>query len=234
MVAYASARPRRTSTMTIEFGNLDANRSFLNGTGLLRSGITILEIGSGRGTLLHQLRAEGFDVIGVETSASRIEESRQLYGPLPIEQISGTTLPFHDAQFDLVVSFDVLEHIADTDQHLAEVVRVLKPGGSYLLQTPNKWTNSVFETLRWRSFSRWRVDHCSLHTYRQLQRRLSRFGFHVTFADVKVVTPFFREKVKRYLGLSGLALLAVVNPDSLPLPARTNFYVRARKPEIGV
>jgi len=214
---------------TIEFGNLDANLRFLDDSGLLRPGIAVLEIGCGHGTLVHRLSAKGLDVIGVETSTTRIAEGRALYGALPIEQVSGTALPFADEQFDLVLSFDVLEHIPDTDRHLSEVRRVLKPGGWYLLQTPNKWTNSVFETIRWRSLSKWRADHCSLHSYRQLRRRLARFGFETSFVDVKVVTPFFREKVRRYLGRAGVALLAVANPDRLPLPARTNFYVRARK-----
>lgn len=219
------------SLPSIEFGNLDANLRFLDDTGLLRPGIKVLEIGCGRGTLVHRLRTQGIDVVGVETSATRIDEGGALYGQLPIEQISGTSLPFQDEQFDLVLSFDVLEHIPDTERHLLEVRRVLKPGGWYLLQTPNKWTNSVFETIRWRSVSKWRVDHCSLHTYRQLRRRLSTLGFEAAFADVKVVTPFFREKIRRYLGRAGLFLLAVANPDWLPLPARTNFYVRARKTE---
>jgi SAM-dependent methyltransferase len=129
----------------------------------------------------------------------------------------------------VVLSFDVFEHIPDSDVHLAEVRRVLKPGGWYLLQTPNKWTNAIFETIRWRSFSRWKVDHCSLHSYAQLRNRLSRHGFAVAFDDVKVVTPFFRQKVRRYLGPGGSALLSLVNPDRWPLPFRTNFYVRARK-----
>jgi hypothetical protein len=98
-----------------------------------------------------------------------------------------------------------------------------------LLQTPNKWTNAIFETIRWRSFSKWRVDHCSLHNYFQLSRRLSTLGFDVAFADVKVVTPFYREKVRRYLGVPGLLLLTLVNPDRLPMPLRTNFYVQSRK-----
>ena len=239
MLAYA-VKNRVTTAVndshtqpSIEFGNLTANLQFLDESGLLRPGIKVLEIGCGRGTLLHRLSAQGLDVVGVETSATRIEESRALYGALRIEQISGTALPFHDGQFDLVLSFDVLEHIPDTERHLLEVHRVLKPGGSYLLQTPNKWTNSVFETIRWRSLSKWRVDHCSLHTYGQLRRRLSALGFEPAFADVKVVTPFFREKVRRYLGRAGLLLLVVANPDRLPLPARTNFYVRARKPAGG-
>ena len=57
--------------------------------------------------------------------------------------------------------------------------RVLRPGGRYLVQTPNKWPNAVFETIRWRSSTRWRDDHCSLHTPGKLRRRLEAHGFVV-------------------------------------------------------
>jgi SAM-dependent methyltransferase len=195
----------------------------------LQSGLKVLEIGCGRGTLLHRLSGRGIDAVGVEISPDRIAESRQLYEGLRIYQTSGTELPFPDEAFDVVLSFDVLEHIPDTDRHLAEVRRVLKPSGWLLLQTPNKWTNAIFETIRWRSLSKWRADHCSLHTYWQLARRLAAFGFDVSFADVKVVTPFYREKIRQYLGGPGLLLLKIVNPDNFPMPLRTNFYVRSRK-----
>jgi SAM-dependent methyltransferase len=211
-----------------EFGNLEANLQFLDNTHLLRPGLGVLEIGCGGGSLLHRLRTAGIDVVGVETNAGRIEESRRLYDDLPIRHVAGSTLPFADERFDVVLSFDVFEHIPDSDRHLSEVRRVLKPDGWYLLQTPNKWSNAIFETIRWRSLG-WRVDHCSLHTYWQLRRRLAAHGFDVTFDDVKVVTPFFREKVRRYLGAGGTLLLAVANPDRFPQPFRTNFYVRARK-----
>ena len=168
-------------------------------------------------------------MVGVETSADRIAESVAKYGQLPVHHTRGTVLPFPDASFDVVLSFDVFEHIPDSDAHLREVRRVLTRSGCYLLQTPNKWTNAVFETVRWRSFTRWREDHCSLHSRRQLIRRLTAHGFEPTFVDVPVVTPFFKAKVRRYLGVPGVALLTVVNPDRLPGPLRTNFYVRARR-----
>jgi SAM-dependent methyltransferase len=214
-----------------EFGNLDANRAFLEASGVVRPGARILEIGSGRGTLLHELRSRHLDAVGVETSADRVAEASARFGALPLQTTTGTTLPFPNASFDVALSFDVLEHIPDTDAHLAEVWRVLTPGGRYLLQTPNKWTNVVFETIRWRSLTRWREDHCSLHTYGQLERRLARHGFEATFADVPVVNAFFREKVRRNLGRLGLALLALVNPDRLPRRLRPNFFVMARKVE---
>jgi SAM-dependent methyltransferase len=212
-----------------EFGNLEANLRFLEEVGLPPRPARILEIGSGRGTLLADLRARGLDVVGVEISADRIAEARARFGDVPIQQIAGTTLPFADATFDVVLSFDVFEHIPDTDAHIDEVQRVLKPGGWYLLQTPNKWTNAIFETIRWRSLTRWREDHCSLHSYGQLARRFKRHGFEGAFVDVPVVTPFFRKKVRQHLGWPGSLLLAIGNPDRLPRPLRTNFYFRARK-----
>jgi SAM-dependent methyltransferase len=212
-----------------EFGNLDANVRFLDQSGLLRPGKRILEIGSGRGTLLHLLQSRGLDIVGIETSRERIAEAQSRYSGLAVQQTSGTSLPFPDGAFDIVLSFDVFEHIRDSDAHLSEVSRVLGPGGWYLLQTPNKWTNTIFETIRWRSFTRWRDDHCALHTYGQLARRLARHGFEAQFDDVSVMTPFFREKVRTHLGAVGTAALAIVNPDRLPLPLRTNFYVRARQ-----
>ena len=212
-----------------DFGNLEANLRFLEASGLLAPDRRVLEIGTGRGTLLQLLRARGLDVTGVELSPDRIAESRVLHGDLPIQQIADVILPFPDAAFDVVLSFDVFEHIPDSDGHLSEVRRVLKPGGWYLLQTPNKWSNTIFETIRWRSFTRWRADHCSLHSYAELRRRFTRQGFDVQVDDVPVMTEFYREKVRRHLGGIGVAMLRLANPDRWPLRWRTNFYVRARK-----
>jgi SAM-dependent methyltransferase len=212
-----------------EFGNADANLHFLQHAVTLRPSDHVLEIGSGRGALLHHLRRQGYDVSGVEINPTLVADSRRLYGDLPIRAVSGPALPFPDGAFEAVLSFDVFEHIRDSDAHLSEVRRVLAPGGRYLFQTPNRWTNTIFETFRWRSFTSWRPDHCALHTYGQLRRRLERHGFTVRFHDVPVVTEFFVRKLRHYVGAPAPILLALINPDTLPLRLRTNFYVEATK-----
>lgn len=212
-----------------EFGNLEANLRFLEGTGLLGIGVRALEIGSGRGALLKNLRTRGVNVIGIEPNEALANDARPLHGSLPLARMSGAMLGFPDNAFDLVISFDVFEHIADSDTHISEVRRVLRPGGSYALQTPNKWTNSVFETIRWRSFTKWKADHCALHSYWQLKRRFGAHGFDLSFADIPVVNDFYRQKLRRYIGVAAPALLAVVSPDRWPMPLKTNFFVVARR-----
>ncbi len=57
---------------------------------------------------------------------------------------TGRQLPFEDGYFDLVISYDVLEHVQDEGLALAEISRVLKTGGELIISVPNKaW---IFET----------------------------------------------------------------------------------------
>jgi SAM-dependent methyltransferase len=212
-----------------QFGNAEANRRFLDATGAVASGVDVLEIGTGTGGMLHALLQRGVRARGVEINEALIAESRKWFGELPVQRVDGVRLPFADASFDVVLSFDVFEHIPDSDAHLREVARVLRPGGRYLVQTPSKWPNTVFETIRWKSFTRWRADHCALHTPGQLRRRLEAHGFRTRFFDVPVVNAFFRDKVRRHLGWPGVLLVSLANPDRLPVGWRTNVYVEATK-----
>jgi SAM-dependent methyltransferase len=212
-----------------QFGNFEANLQFIEATGAIAAGARVLEIGTGTGTLLNALRSRGAVAEGVELRQDLIDQAHRFFGPLPIQRVAGIALPFPDATFDVVVSFDVFEHIRDSDGHLDEVHRVLRPRGVYLIQTPNKWTNTIFETIRWRSLTRFREDHCSLHTLQELTDRLRQRGFESQAYDVPVVNEFFRRKVRTYAGWPGALALRVVNPDRLPVSWRTNFYVLARK-----
>ncbi len=211
-------------------GNHEANLRFLDDTGVLAGHPSILEIGSGTGTLLAELVRRGHQVQGVELRNDFINQAHAWYGALPLQAIDGIELPFGDRSFDVVMSFDVFEHIPDSDAHLREVARVLRPRGAYVLQTPNKWMNVIFETIRWRSLIRWRADHCSLHSLAQLRQRLRRHGFEVQVYDVPVVNEFFRAKVERYAGMPGTVALTLLNPDRLPVSFRTNLFVKATLP----
>jgi SAM-dependent methyltransferase len=214
-----------------EFGNFEVNISFLKQASTVDRKAEILEIGSGKGSLVNYLLERGYHIKGIEIDDEKLAHGKRLYGQLPVCKMSGDAIGFRDRTFDMVLSFDVLEHIPDVDKHLQEVRRVLKPNGWYLLQTPNKWTNAVFETIRWKSFSKWKLypHHCSLHNYWQLKQRFKDNGFEIEIYNMPVVTDFFKSKMESSLGSAGLLLIRVINPDKLPLPLKTNFYVKAQK-----
>ena len=217
----------------INWGNLTSNIEFLDQTGLLETSRCILEIGCGRCQLILKLKADGHDVVAIDADQEVVDAAP---AGLDVCLAEGSELPFEDDSFNLVLSFDVIEHIPDTDAHLTEVRRVLKPGGHYLLQTLNKWTNIPFEMVRWsttygvrRMFDFLKPpEHCALHSYRQLKRRMRDNDFSIRFYDIPVVNDYFTDKVRKYLGSPGVAVLKVINPDKLPIPMRTNFYVKVQ------
>jgi SAM-dependent methyltransferase len=135
-------------------------------------------------------------------------------------------LTFDDEAFDVVLSFDLFEHIARIDRHVSEVARLLKPGGYYLFQTPNKCSNVIFETLKNKSL-KWRRYHPSLHTPGQLRRRLTRSGFAVRFVKMNPINDFTRAKLRR-LGPLGW-LVERIPFERWPLTLQTNLYVVAQK-----
>jgi SAM-dependent methyltransferase len=78
-------------------------------------------------------------VAGLDVSPKAIEAAKQRFGDLGIDfrLFDGGRIPFEDASIDVVASFEVIEHIDDTTPYLAEIRRVLRPGGVALLTTPN-------------------------------------------------------------------------------------------------
>ena len=214
------------------WGNFHANVTFLERTGLLGEPRKVLEIGAEQCALLGHLKERGQDVIGCDQDLHLVPRWRR---DLRLLIASGDRLPFPADAFDLVLSFDVFEHIPDSDAHLREVRRVLRPGGHYLLQTPNKLTNVLIEPLVWArkfgvkyAFACFKPPaHCALHTYWQLRSRLKKHGFTTRYFDIPVVNDYFEEKLNRAVGKLAPILLKACNPDRLPLALRTNFYVMA-------
>ncbi|WP_235839902.1 methyltransferase domain-containing protein [Derxia lacustris] len=108
----------------------------------LAGGKRLLDIASGEGygsALLAQVAAS---VCGVDISAEAVAHARAQYGAqfpnLQFVQGSATAIPFAAAEFDMVVSFETLEHLAEQEEMLAEIRRVLKPGGLLVISTPDR------------------------------------------------------------------------------------------------
>lgn len=105
-------------------------------------GKRVLEIGSGLGTDARIIIGKGGDYTGINVDQASTEATAQalLAFSLPgrVLQRDATCLDFPDGAFDVVYSFGVLHHIPDAAKAVAEVRRVLKPGGDLLLMLYNR------------------------------------------------------------------------------------------------
>jgi SAM-dependent methyltransferase len=99
----------------------------------LRPG-TALDIGAAGGGNTRVLRSAGWSVSALEYGADGAEVAAER--GLAVVRGDATALPVADASLDLVVAFDVLEHIVDDDTAVDEVRRVLRPGGRFLIAVP--------------------------------------------------------------------------------------------------
>ena len=104
-------------------------------------GASVLDLGCGCGYGTHLLATGGArSAIGVDISPEAIEYSRSHYHApnLTFERMDVTALSLPDASFTAVVCLEVFEHVDDQEALLKEAVRVLAPGGTLILSTPNK------------------------------------------------------------------------------------------------
>ncbi len=96
----------------------------------------VLDVGCGRGLLLRAFQRQGWEVQGTELSEPA---ARYASGTLklPVRIGSLEELRFPSDHFDAVVMWHVLEHVSDPRVVLAEVHRVLRPGGVFMVGVPN-------------------------------------------------------------------------------------------------
>ncbi len=106
------------------------------------AGRDVLDLGCAGGFMAEALDARGARVSGIDPSAGAIAAARdhaqQQDLDIAYQTGVGEALPYAGAQFDAVVCVDVLEHVQDLGQVLAEVCRVLRPGGCLLFDTINR------------------------------------------------------------------------------------------------
>lgn len=99
-------------------------------------GARVLDVGCGTGFMLGWLAAwAGTEVVGLDYAGEGLAMARERGSALLVRG-SAAALPFRDAHFDLVTSFDVLDELPDDRPGFDELARVVRPGGRILIRLP--------------------------------------------------------------------------------------------------
>jgi len=200
----------------------------------------VLDIGCGEGQLSRLAgRLDAGTVVGVDPTESQLLEAHRRNGSVGLIRGAAADLPLFSQSFDVAIACLVFEHIEAMDRAVAEVGRVLVPGGTFLLflnhpllQTPNSgW---IDDTILGEQY--WRIGPYLVEDAR------------VEEVDKDVFIPFVHRPLSRYVNAlvaSGLYITRMVEPAPPPgFLARAEEYgeaasiprllfVRAVKPRGG-
>ena len=138
----------------------------------------LLEVGSHAGILLNRIRADGWQVVGLEPFRPLANFARKKHGLEVIDGIlPNPALP--SGHFDAVIMLHVIEHMPDPAENIRELRRVLKPGGVLVVETP-RFNSLSFKILGRHERS---IQNCPGHIYffteQSLRRTFEGNGFKV-------------------------------------------------------
>lgn len=94
-----------------------------------RRGVQLLDLATGTGAIARLAAARGASVVGVDVSIGMLEVARTRSPGLDLRLADACALPFADGAFDVVTCGLALSHFAERERALAEVLRILRPGG---------------------------------------------------------------------------------------------------------
>ncbi len=104
------------------------------------AGRDVLEAGCGEGYGADLIAATARTVTAVDYDAATVAHVRARYPRVGVLAANLAALPMPDSALDVVVNFQVIVHLWDQPQFITECLRVLRPGGSLLISTPNRIT----------------------------------------------------------------------------------------------
>jgi len=159
----------------------------------LRPGDLVLDVGAGFGRHCFEVARRGGRVVALDYAADEVAGTRATLGgmvdagEIPIDRYVGvlqgdaTKLSFPDNTFDRVITSEVLEHIQDDVGAIAEMVRVLKPGGTFAGTVPTWWP----EKINWMLSDEYHAPksvggHVRIYSETELKAKLRAAGLNVT------------------------------------------------------
>ncbi|MCJ7827628.1 class I SAM-dependent methyltransferase [Patescibacteria group bacterium] len=152
---------------------------------LKRAGLIkpVLDLGCGDGRFAQLVFGLDQIEVGLDPDQKEIKRAQELGVYEKTRTVPGSRIPYPDGYFSTVVSNSVLEHILDLELVLAEVERVLKPGGRFLLTVPlaKVWTSQFYSWFipGYAKFKNWVWKHHNLLTVVQWKKLLAKHGLGV-------------------------------------------------------
>lgn len=145
----------------------------------------LLDVGCAAGEFAAQAIAQGWRVDGVEREPALAEAARARGVSVHVGDFDTGSLPWESSTFDAAVAGEVIEHLVDTDHLLAEMARLVRPGGVLIVTTPNLASLENRVRLLFGRYPMWmdhRVEgagHLRYYTPRILKAHLQTHGFRV-------------------------------------------------------
>ncbi len=153
---------------------------------------TLLDVGCGDGRFLSLLRDFGapeWQMVGLEFDAGAIEKCRQMGFEAHAERVEDfADQPDQRGRFDCVVMLQLIEHVEDPAVVCEQVHRLLKPGGVFVIETPNLagLDYALFEGRYWGHYHFPR--HWNLFSMASLRRMLETRGFEIVVSECLIST----------------------------------------------
>lgn len=143
----------------------------------------VLDIASGEGYGSHLIAGKAREVTGVDISAEVVNQAKAKYKKDNLRFVAGSAfdIPLPDGYFDVVVSFETIEHHDQHERMLSQIKRVLKPGGLMIISSPDKL---YYSDLR-RYHNEFHVKELYENEFKDLVRR------HFAHADFYYQQPTF-------------------------------------------
>lgn len=161
-------------------------------------GARVLDYGCGHAGYLREFHERGIAITGAEITGFLVAACQQ--AGFDVRQVEGfSQIPFADSEFDVVYLMQVFEHLRDPHQFMAELVRILKPGGSLYMALPNaaSFWRRVFG-LNW--VSGWFAPFHLFHYDRQtLARMAGQHHFQVVESWSRTPASWFRLNLKAWI-----------------------------------
>ncbi len=187
----------QADTLSDYNSRLFAERVFEGGESRLRKAFALLDEEGGRGRLLDvaagsgiaasELGQRGWTVSALDVSEPLLEQIRARgVGDVRLHDLASGPLPYEDCSFRAVFAGEILEHLVDTAGFLADIRRVLEPGGVVVITTPNlaSLENRLRLALglypRWVDFELAGEGHVRAYTAPVLRRQLREHGLEVS------------------------------------------------------